>query len=61
VVIRDNHPTHKLAGVREAIRATGASLLHLPPSSPDLLPAEQAFAELKALLRKAMARTWEAP
>jgi transposase len=46
--------------VREAIRATGASLLYLPPYSPDLNPIEQAFAKLKALLRKAAARTREA-
>jgi transposase len=46
--------------VREAIRATGASLLYLPPYSPDLNPIEQAFAKLKALLGKAAARTREA-
>jgi transposase len=45
--------------VREAIRATGASLLYLPAYSPDLNPIEQAFAKLKALLRKAAARTRE--
>ncbi|MFC0389115.1 transposase, partial [Muricoccus vinaceus] len=39
---------------------TGASLLYLPPYSPDLNPIEQAFAKLKALLRKAAARTREA-
>ncbi|WP_232480924.1 IS630 family transposase [Roseomonas sp. KE2513] len=60
VVVLDNLPAHKVAGVREAIRATGASLLYLPPYSPDLNPIEQAFAKLKALLRKAAARTREA-
>lgn len=59
VVVLDNLPAHKVAGVREAIRATGASLLYLPSYSPDLNPIEQAFAKLKALLRKAMARTKE--
>ena len=44
----------------EAIRAVGASLLYLPPYSPDLNPIEQLFAKLKALLRKAGARTKEA-
>uniref|UniRef100_UPI0038B5502A transposase n=1 Tax=Muricoccus harenae TaxID=2692566 RepID=UPI0038B5502A len=53
VVILDSLPAHELAGVCEAIRATGASLLH----SPDLNPVEQLFAKLKALLRKATART----
>ena len=41
----------------EAIAAAGASILYLPPYSPDLNPIEQLFAKLKALLRKAAART----
>jgi transposase len=57
VVIMDNLPAHKVAGVREAIEAAGARLLYLPPYSPDFNPIEQAFAKLKALLRKAAART----
>ena len=60
VVVLDNLPVHKVAGVREAIRAVGASLLYLPPYSPDLNPIEQFFAKLKALLRKAAARTRDA-
>ena len=32
-------------------------VIYLPPYSPDLNPIEQAFAKLKALLRKAAART----
>jgi transposase len=63
VVVLDNLPVHKVAGVREAIRAVGASLLYLPPYSPDLNPIEPFFAKLKALLREAAARTrdvlWE--
>ena len=46
-----------MKGVREAIEATGATLLYLPAYSPDLNPIEQAFAKLKALLRKVAART----
>jgi transposase len=43
------------------IQAAGASLLYLlPPYSPDLNPIEQAFAKIKAHLRKAEARTIEA-
>jgi transposase len=53
VVVMDNLPAHKVAGVREAIAAVGASILYLPPYSPDLNPIEQMFAKLKALLRKA--------
>jgi transposase len=57
VVVMDNLPAHKVAGVREVIKAVGASLLYLPSYSPDLNPIEQLFAKLKALLRKAAART----
>jgi transposase len=60
VVVLDNLAAHKVAGVREAIQAAGASLLYLPPYSPDLNPIEQLFSKLKALLRKAAARTKEA-
>ena len=64
IVILDNLASHKVAGVREAIEARGASLVYLPPYSPDLNPIEQAFAKLKALLRKIAARTisalWDA-
>jgi transposase len=59
LVIMDNLPSHKVAGVREAIEACGAQLIYLPPYSPDLNPIEQAFAKLKALLRKAAARSVE--
>jgi transposase len=59
VVILDNLPAHKGAQVREAIEAAGASLLYLPPYSPDFNPIENAFAKLKALLRKAAERTIE--
>ena len=57
IVIMDNLPTHKVAGVRETINTAGAGLLYLPPYSPDFNPIEMAFAKLKALLRKAAART----
>lgn len=56
----DNLGSHKVAGVREAIEARGAGLLYLPPYSPDFNPIEQFFAKLKALLRKAAARTLDA-
>ncbi len=57
VVGLDNLSAHKVAGVCEAIRAVGASVLYLPSYSPDLNPMEQALAKVKALLRKAGART----
>lgn len=57
IVIADNLAAHKVAGVREAIEARGASLLFLPPYSPDLNPIEQLFAKLKQLIRSAAPRT----
>lgn len=60
VVIMDNLGAHKGTAVREAIEAVGASLMFLPPYSPDLNPIEQAFAKLKALLRAKALRTIDA-
>ena len=60
VVVMDTPAAHKVADVAEAIRAVGASILYLPPYSPDLNPIEQAFSKPKALLRGAAARTQEA-
>ena len=60
IVFMDNLRTHKVNGVREAIEAAGATLRYLPAYSPDLNPIEQAFAKLKAALRKGAARTVKA-
>jgi transposase len=57
VVILDNLGSHKGKAVRQAIRTAGAKRIFLPKYSPDLNPIEQVFAKLKALLRKAAART----
>jgi transposase len=57
VVIMDNLSSHKRPGIRAAIEAAGANLLYLPPYSPDFNPIENAFAKLKAMLRKAAERT----
>jgi len=57
VVIMDNLPAHRVNGVKAAIECAGAKLLYLPPYSPDFNPIEKSFAKLKALLRKAAART----
>jgi transposase len=57
IVIIDNLPAHKRYEVRQIIEAAGATLLYLPPYSPDLNPIEQSFAKLKAHLRKAKERT----
>jgi transposase len=60
IVVMDNLPAHKIAAVRALIEAAGATLLYLPPYSPDLNPIEMAFAKLKALLRKAAERSVDA-
>ena len=60
IVIMDNLAAHKVDGVRQAIEARGATLLYLPPYSPDFNPIENAFAKLKAHVRKLAARTIEA-
>lgn len=59
VVILDNLSSHKTARAAQALREVGAWFLFLPPYSPDLNPIEMAFSKLKALLRKAAARTYE--
>ncbi len=57
IVILDNLSSHKVNGVQQAITATGATVLYLPPYSPDLNPIEKFFSKLKALLRKAAKRS----
>ncbi len=60
----DNLSSHKVAGVRKAIEDTGASLLLLPPYSPDLNPIEILFSKFKAIPRAMANRTvatlWDA-
>lgn len=60
VVVMDNLGAHKNEQVRAAIAAAGASVLYLPPYSPDLNPIEQAIAKIKSHLRKAKERTVDA-
>lgn len=60
VVVMDNLASHKGPRVRALIEVAGAELRHLPPYSPDFNPIENAFAKLKALLRKEAARTVDA-
>lgn len=59
VVIWDNLNVHKSPRAAEAIKARGACVLFLPRYSPDLNPIEKVFSKLKALLRKAKARTYD--
>src|SRR5262245_12687351 len=60
IVVLDNLSSHKSEAVKAAIEAAGATLMFLPPYSPDLNPIELMFSKLKNLLRKAAERTIEA-
>ena len=60
IVVLDNLSAHKAPAVQEKIEATGASLLYLPPYSPDLNPIEKCWAKIKLILRSLKARTAEA-
>ncbi len=59
VIILDNLSVHKSPEAARTLRDIGCWFLPLPPYSPDLNPIEMAFAKLKALLRKAAARTYD--
>jgi transposase len=55
-----NLSAHKIASVRQSIETAGASLLYLPPYSPDLNPIEKCWSKIKQMLRSLKARTAEA-
>lgn len=60
VVILDNLSTHKSPRAAEVLKRRGGWFLFLPPYSPDLNPIEQAFAKLKAHLRRIGAHSYDA-
>ena len=64
IVVMDNLPAHRAAGVRDAIHQASAELRFLPPYSPDFNPIEMAFSKFKAHLKREAARTvdelWDA-
>jgi len=57
LVIMDNLATHKVTGVRQAIEAAGATLLYLPPYSPDFNPIENMWSKVKQIMRGLAPRT----
>jgi transposase len=57
IVIMDNLSSHKADGIKEAVEKAGATVMYIPPYSPDLNPIEEMRSQLKAYLRKAKART----
>ena len=60
IVDADKLSSHKGPRVREMIETTGATMRQPSPYSPDFNPIENAFAKLKALLRRAAWRTVDA-
>lgn len=60
LVVMDNLGAHKVKGVAEAIEGRGATVIYLPPYSPDLNPIEKCWSKIKTYLRAAKARTREA-
>ena len=60
VVVMDNLSAHKVEGIEQAIESRGATLVYLPPYSPDFSPIEQCWSEVKTWLRKDKARDAEA-
>lgn len=60
IVVMDNLAAHKVNGVREAIEAVGCEAWYLPPYSPDFNPIEKMWSKVKALVRRAEARSIEA-
>ena len=59
VVVFDNLTSHLGPAVFEAIERAGASVLPLPPYSPDYTPIEEMFSKFKGFLRRVGARAKE--
>jgi len=59
VVVFDNLSSHLGPAVFEAIGRAGASVLPLPPYSPDYTPIEEMFSKFKGFLRRVGARAKE--
>jgi transposase len=57
VVVMDNLSAHKRPQVARRIEQAGATLLYLPPYSPDFNPIEMIWSKVKRLLRSIAART----
>jgi len=56
----DNVRTHKVAGVKEAIKAKGASIVIFRAIRRTFNPIEKPFSKLKSILERIAARTVEA-
>lgn len=60
ILFMDNLSAHKVAGIEALVQACGATIIYLPPYSPDFNPIELAWSKAKTILRRLKARTPEA-
>jgi transposase len=58
-VLMDNYGIHKGEEIEKAIKKAGASLIFLPPYSPDFSPIENFWSKVKSILRTLGARTYK--
>jgi len=59
ILVLDNLSAHRASAIEEVAAECGASVLWLPPYSPDFSPIELMWSKIKAVLRAAKARTHE--
>ena len=59
ILILDNLSVHKVAGALDPVYKKGASVLFLPPYSPDYSPIELGWSKMKNVLRMMKPRTFE--
>ena len=54
----DNCSIHKSEEIEQRITQAGASLIHLPPYSPEFSPIQNCWSKVKSVLRSIGARTY---
>ena len=59
IVVLDNYASHKVEGALKAIYEKGATVLYLPPYSPDYNPIEHGWSKMKSELRRIKAKTYD--
>jgi len=57
IVVMDNLGSHKVDAIRQLIESRGATLIYLPPYSPDFNPIEPCWSKLKAILKRLGAKS----
>ena len=59
-LVLDNSSIHQGDEIEAAVKAVGASLIYLPPYSPDFSPVENFWSKVKTILNSVGARTYQA-